>query len=67
MSIVTEIVNLLMQKMESVPKAASSGTEFMLEGMQASSSGEANACPLTLVFRWDPQDQTGATPVHVPG
>ena len=32
-------------------KPASSGLEFTLEGMQAATTGEAIACPLTLVFR----------------
>jgi hypothetical protein len=52
-----------MQKMEGVTEPASDGTEFMLEGMQACGSGEANACPLTLVFRYGPQDLAG-TPVN---
>ena len=35
-------------------KPASSGLEFMLEGMEANTAGEAIACPLTLVFRSSP-------------
>lgn len=32
-------------------KPASCGLEFRLEGLQANTTGEAIACPLTLIFR----------------